>query len=365
MYTLVKEPKYASMIENRSLSLFPKFTINSYLKSDYQKQMEQAVSDQFPLGETIKAKMNKYTSFVDYTKMFKNICQGNYVKVVDNKYIYDCDSRIVYSPVVYSEEMEEMFKKEINDLNKKIGDKAELYYYFINDSNNFNFKTNKSVYNFDKLLKDTNYATLDFKNYKEFSKYFYKTDHHWNYNGSYKGYSDIVKLMFGDDEEVLVPEKLINFKTNFNGSMARETKILTFYENFKAYDFIFPNHNEFLNHTKGNYGNYSDYVKGKISNDAIVNHYGTFYGGDFGEIMFDFYNNEDKENLLIVSNSFSNSINKLIASHFHKTYVIDNRYYSKNFGEKFDYDNYLKTYDIDKILIISNYFLFEGYQLGI
>lgn len=60
------------------------------------------------------------------------------------------------------------------------------------------------------------------------------------------------------------------------------------------------------------------------------------------EIIYN-YNRPEKENLLIISDSFSNAINEIIASHFNRTYIIDlrqnkefepNEYIQKIEGEK-------------------------------
>ena len=69
------------------------------------------------------------------------------------------------------------------------------------------------------------------------------------------------------------------------------------------------------------YGNQQDFIQNKI--DSIS--YGTVFGNDEGEVIFDLDN--DSSNLLIIGESYDNAIIKLIASHFDKTYCVDLRYY--------------------------------------
>ena len=83
-----------------------------------------------------------------------------------------------------------------------------------------------------------------------------------------------------------------------------------------------------------------------------MDHYRELYGADFGEIVYDYKN--DKENLLIIANSYSNSINGLIASHFNKTYIVDPRHY-----KNFNYQSYITNNNIDKVLVIGNISLFD------
>ena len=80
--------------------------------------------------------------------------------------------------------------------------------------------------------------------------------------------------------------------------------------------------------------------------------YAKFYGNLFREIVFD-TGDETKENLLIVGDSYSNAILKLLASHFHKTVLIDCRM-SPVTQEKFT--EYIEEYGIDKVLFLGSLF---------
>ena len=69
--------------------------------------------------------------------------------------------------------------------------------------------------------------------------------------------------------------------------------------------------------------------------------------------MFINKNINSDRNLLIYSNSFSNAVNKLLASHYKTTYVIDGRHY-----KKVNLVDYIKENNIDDVLIIGNSMLF-------
>ena len=103
------------------------------------------------------------------------------------------------------------------------------------------------------------------------------------------------------------------------------------------------------------YGKMSQYFKDEdIDYSQETNHYGEFYGWDNGIVKFTVNENIDKGNLLIFSNSYSNAINKLIASNYNQTYVIDVRFYEAEVGEKFDFERFVNDNNIDKILFITN-----------
>lgn len=65
-------------------------------------------------------------------------------------------------------------------------------------------------------------------------------------------------------------------------------------------------------------GNEENYFQGNYNRSKLTNHYGEFYGEDSGEVIFDF-NDNDKDNLLVLGSSYTNDINKLIAFQFNKT----------------------------------------------
>ena len=69
--------------------------------------------------------------------------------------------------------------------------------------------------------------------------------------------------------------------------------------------------------------------------------------------MFDF-NQPEEKNLLIISNSYSNAIDELIAQYYNKTYVIDLRCYKEIFGKDFEISKYLADKEIDDTLILMS-----------
>lgn len=81
-------------------------------------------------------------------------------------------------------------------------------------------------------------------------------------------------------------------------------------------------------------------------------------------MVFDF-NKPKKTNLLILGSSYTNPINKLIASHFNKTYVVDLRHYAWAKGEDFNIKEYLKDNKIDKVLIISDFNFLQDHDFDI
>ena len=78
-----------------------------------------------------------------------------------------------------------------------------------------------------------------------------------------------------------------------------------------------------------------------------------YYGDDWAKVVYDF-NQPEKENLLILGTSFTNSVNELLASHYNKTHVLDFRHYRKQYGERINAQKYMEENNISKMVIIGN-----------
>ena len=102
------------------------------------------------------------------------------------------------------------------------------------------------------------------------------------------------------------------------------------------YSFDFPPMEIQVDRVESDYGMQDELLRGELGWVS----YGGVYGGDNGEVIFD--------------TSYDNAILKLLASHFSKTYSIDLRNYEHTFGEKFDFDSYVREHDISKVLFIGD-----------
>ena len=206
----------------------------------------------------------------------------------------------------------------------------------------------KQQHKFVKVIeKVNNISSLDIPSFDEYKNYFYKTDHHWNYKGSYKGYTDIANLM---NLDILDIKDEVCFDIPFSGSKTRDLAgINLITETSCMYTFDMPDFDIYISGEKvDNYGNPIDELK---SSHEIT--YGNMYGFDYDEILFVNKNSNNNKKLLIFSNSFSNAINKLLASNYKETYVLDERHY-----ENLNLIDYINSKKIDDVLILGNHMLF-------
>lgn len=348
VYIFLKTPIEKSYLENRSLTKFQVPTLKKFLNKSMQDNIENSLSDQFPYGRTIKNYAMKYLNFIDYKNIDNRICSGKNVYVAKDYVIYNCSDQIMGAPT--KDYDEKVIKNKLN-IFSKMNDYIDTSYYALDRADAWDFSKNELLFNSYEVLKSNltgeyNISRLDVNNYDEFYRYFYKTDHHWNYIGSYQGYKDIFKLL-DIEGEPLKPTNTRILK-NFYGSQAKSSRVLSISEDFIYYDYDLKKHSEYINGKKGSYGNYN--YNEKIS---YMNYYEAVYGRDFVEVMYD-YNEPEKDNLLILGTSYTDPINRLVASHFDKTFVVDARYYKNYDGSPLNLKDYIDEHHIDRVLVLAS-----------
>lgn len=354
IYVLCRKEKDISVAENRSL--FKKADIKL---SNLNDDIESLFEDQFLFGETLKKKYNiaknKVITFsmklIEDRQLMKLIPIGNKLYRISNT-----------DYLVYGSNDLDMYKEEysniINRINELSRNHKDIKFYI------YNHTVESTIVNqddFNSFIKENLDESIEFKystwinSYDEYQKYFYKTDHHWNKDGSYMGYKDIASFLnFDNVVDIKDVRKIENIK--FYGSKSRVLGKYDIYDDLIVNVFEYPEMDVEINYNKVNdYGKAKQYLENSIGEcDVETNHYGEFYGWDDGIIKFTVEENKDKENILIFSNSYSNAINKLIASNYNETYVVDMRNYEVQIGEKFNFDDFVKEHHIDKVLIIGN-----------
>ena len=343
-------------IENREANQLPKFSISKFIDKSIQDNYELAYADQIPFSSTLKL-TNNTVSFRSKLWFLNNFDNSVYKKISDLNIVEDC---LLYDYVPTSEIVDELDKK-ITNINKieEANKNKKFYVFYFETDRDINIENNDKSSNYEYLKKGLNSkiktSLLDINSLNDYKKYFYQTDHHWNYKGSYEAYKRIIQMILGDSEKVIVPNKLVTFNSIFDGSKARSLGAVKYYnEKFSAYDFTLAKHDYYKN------GQKVDFIadtKTLINNNPQYISYGNWYGNDYGLLEYD-YKNTKKDNLLILGDSYDNAIGELVASHFNKTYIVDLRHYKKSMDKEFNINEFIKENEIDKILIVGGYIYF-------
>ena len=359
-----------SEAENRTLAQFPALTLEGFLTGEFQQQLEDALGDQYPFGENIKAGLigaedALYQAESKALHALFPAAAMSYAEIANGYYHFGGDeSRIVEKS--WPEEKYAAALQQQSSLYADLG--APVYLYFVRNSRAHDFMqdaaANDAVYQaIVKAYQPVASACFAAADYDEYATFFYATDHHWNHRGADKGYRDIIRLMLGEDEATVPVQEEVSFPVPFNGSYARQSGRMMGDSAFTVYTYDLKKIITRLNGKNGTYGHQSLYEKGRYPTDELRNHYAYYYGGDYGEIVLD-TRQTDKENLLIVADSYSNPINNLIASHFGRTHILDLRYYERDMGKPLDLKAYIQENDISRVLLLGDITFFAGMQDG-
>lgn len=353
-----------SELENRVLTSFPPLNAESFLSSSFQDNLENALGDHLLGSEEIRSLVRNSQAAAlnaeqEFLFAFDPALKSGYSQIADEYYSYGGDPcRIVEKPVDYTGWTDRL--KEFAGQVNAVPD-VQVYIYFIQNSRSVDFdRPEKSNALYDwvcSFFRCENSGAFSFKDYEDYCRWFYQTDHHWNNRGSYRGYCEIVALL--NKGTPLECGEEAEFPFVFNGSYARQTHRLCADEPFRVFSFDLPKHTVTLNGKRGKYGRLDAYLKGRYEADSLTNHYANCYGGEYGEIVYDF-GTTGKGNLLLIASSYSNPINALIASHFDRTTIVDPRYWEKWTGGTFDPAVCAERAEADTILLLGDIHLFTS-----
>ena len=347
-------PTDYNMYENRYANKLSVPSLAAVLDGSFQSNVEDSLNDQIPFSQLMKKGYNFLT---------KNIINPIISRISDDNKIYLrffgmnlFDEHLVYEKSDF-DTLKDALDIKADNYNVLIEANPDVmfYAYFIEKDTEINFLTGEKTASARYLLSqldipESNSGIFEINNYAEFSKYFYKTDHHWNHMGSYEGYRQLVSLLCEDGHPMMYDSEITVFD-GFRGSKAIRTGSRLVKDQFCAYSFLFPEYVITANGIEvSDYGMQQEFFE--ADNIKTIT-YGDFYGFDAGEVIFDNGNNTG-ENILLIGESFDNAILKLLASHFDKTFSVDLRNYEYYMGREFDFNQYLKDNEIDKVLFIGN-----------
>lgn len=357
-----------SELENRTLTAFPALRADAFVNGSFQDDLEGALGDHLFGSEEIRSAVRNAQSEIlsleqEALYAMDPALKTGYSQIAEGYYSYAGDTaRIIEKPADCTQWTESL-KAFADQLDSIPG--VQTYLYFIQNSRSVDFdrpEESPALYDWVRsFFRCENSAVFSFTDYEDFCRWFYQTDHHWNNRGSYRGYCEIVSLLNRGTPLDCGAET--EFPFVFNGSYARQTHRLCADEPFRVYTFDLPKHTVTLNGKRGKYGRLDAYLKGRYETDSLTNHYSNCYGGEYGEIVYDF-GAEGKGNLLLISSSYSNPINALVASHFDRTTVVDPRYWTNWTGEAFDPAVCAARAEADTILLLGDIHFFTADLAG-
>lgn len=348
-------PKEINHYENRYSEKVIAPALSAVLDQSFQNSMEDALADQIPKAQWLK-KLYNHLNSVYLDSVVKPLRLENPDKYINylGMQLFGSD-QIVYSPNRLEDLQQQMDVRAgyLNALAARYPD-LPVYCYFIERDVDINFETGEKTgareYIYDQLdLPPERKETYVINDYPTFRKYFFMTDHHWNHVGAHEGYLQVHRLL-GIEEAPVSCRREVLVSTKYTGSKAAATGSTLFREDLLAYDYELPPMTITVNGVQGPYGEDISRINPEETGDY---NYIDLYGGDDGEVIFD-TGRPERENLLVIGESYDNPLLKPLAAHYNQTFSIDLRNYEHYMGSPFSFDAYLQEHEIDRVLLIGN-----------
>ena len=350
-----------SAYENRPANKVQPFSLSGYLEGTYQDGLEDALMDQMPLSETLKRFFHN-TSTTLLAKLMGPVMDAQPDRYVSFRglQLFGGDY-LCYEPKTLAD-IRTGLDKRIAELNDTIAENSdvEFYLYYIECDVDNDFETGEKSgireYLFREMtLSETRMDWLEVSDFETYSRYFYRTDHHWNHEGAYEGYRETAAMMGIPEGALLSPLETLTVEQPLIGTKANSAGTGVLNEPFHAYRFDLPEMVTTVNGVEEPYGRTFESYLGTTQGLS----YAAYYGFDEGEVIFD-TGRENLDNLLVLGNSYDNALLRPLASHFGRTHAVDLRYYGSDMGREFDLASYLRDNNIDKVLLIGDNSYFSG-----
>lgn len=315
LMTVFIPDKKHSETENRELSGKPKLSIETISKGTFQTELGDYLSDQFPLRDT----MIKINTLVNKLSGAKNI-NGAYIGKNDFYFEVKTDDAIDSEKHQQNLSAIKSFSEKHTDIDVKtmlIPTSSYIYSEYL--------PADAEIYNGDLLFSKANETLntlfIDVRNtfMNEKDKYlYYKTDHHWTSLGAYTAYTEYCKaknitpLSFDDFGFETVSDEFFGTLHSKNLDIfAKADSVM-----------VAKNVSECKVTVNGKEIPMYNYDKLSKKDKYLV-----FFGDNYGETIIE-TNCKNGKTLLVVKDSFANSIVPLLTMHYEKIIMIDQRYYS-------------------------------------
>ena len=357
-------PKDVNTYESRNANKPVDLTAENYLSTVFQNSMEDALADQVPFAQYFKKAFNilrfqyQRLMLLPMVEQHPDLCfQYNGIGLIDGY--------MVHKPF-HLEGNEEtvlaLAQKRAEDIDvcRQVNPQTDFYLFYIESDRDYNFETNKKndLYSYiTEIMKmpENRTGRLCIHSLEEYESLYFKTDHHWNAYGAYEGYRQLMTLL-DIEEELLKPVETASDPLWWSGSKAVEVGFREYKEPFPVFRYEYPTMDIFVNGSPSAGIEPQDaFFSGEMESIS----YGDYYGGIEGEVILDTHRPERK-NILLLGDSFDNAIRKLTASHFNKTFSVDERTFEEDMGEPFILSMYVQKNNIDIVVYDGDIFLFSG-----
>lgn len=278
---------------------------------------------------------------------------------------------IIHDYLIYKyidpEKIKDSVVETANNVNKYAEKHKDINFnfYYIETDFDIDFENSSSPHAIASIIGENldrdlvNFDSFEIKTTEDYFDLFYKTDHHWNGKGQKKGYEDVVKLLSKEDEmldlEIVTSDEPIMFgyKASFAGY-----EVGGDYPDIQPekFSYIYPGNIDYDVSINGEIAEgYARYDLFEDLTDSTPNNsYIACFPTDLALVKFTNKDTRNDENLLVIGNSYTDSLKTAISQHYKNTYFLDARFYEETFGDTLNLDDFLVDNQIND-LVIFNY----------
>lgn len=335
---LVTKDQVFSETENKYLAKFPVVTVSTVTGGEFTRGYENYISDQF--------------LFRDKWIYLKAFCEELLLKTENNDIVYGKDGYLF--PKFYTFDSKAL-QRNLASLDKfsasmtapvaimilpskyyPLVDYLPPGYPFI-DQNYYISSINDYLSANSTIVDAKDILSINSQDY-----IYYRTDHHWTNYGAYLAYTQLASVIgftpFEYDQRQVrrVSDQFLG--TNYTKSH----KVLPLFDYIEYFDFSIEN----LNVDGTDYDTLYD-----MEQFTKRDKYAAFIHGNNGLTIVESQYSEDKfDSILIIKDSFANSLIPLLTEHYNTIYAIDPRFYNFQQG----YAQYADMH-FDQVLIIYSF----------
>jgi hypothetical protein len=201
---------------------------------------------------------------------------------------------------------------------------------------------------------------------QEALSYRYRTDHHWTPQGAYRVYHQLWGLLHRQNARMSPPYAPKDWRkvpdVIFHGGLAHRAGCYDAIDD-RIVDGVFdlPPLETRIHGLAGRERNDKRrYQAGQHEKAKFANHYAAYFGLDYGLIE---YTASDVRggNLLVISDSYDNCIEPLLAAHFSRAWFLDLRHYVQDLGTECHLEDFLGRHQITDLLFLGH----QSWVLGL
>lgn len=381
-FMLFHTPRAESVTENRTLAQFSRPTLTALTSGEFQRNFENAFSDQVFFRDgalMLNTGKQKIISALPNRLFRQQVSRGEVLEVFEENALYELSGEryLLQLPFIYDEEVASAIEHagEAYGILRDALPEANIIVYdiepvFLSSASPLNDLYPGSVSGaYSRLFAESipDGIVSVSKRYTDIETIlheFYRTDHHFNAYGAADVYTTIYnelsKLTY-IGEPVDVSDICEVPHSEMMGSKARVSLYDGLSEPLTDINCTLPEYTVYMNGEEKARSRAAQVVTGEVRQNAdaseedtrFLSMYAMYFGYDHAEILYENHESESGRTLLLVGPSYTQTFEKILASHYDKTYVVDPRYFPEEQGYEFDAVSYAQKIGADDIVYFA------------